>query len=47
MNREEKGLRDEQHEHRSEDALIKKEKDIFLEENRKLVQVDDDHPEQR
>jgi hypothetical protein len=28
-------------------VLIEKEKDIFLEENRKLVQVDDDHPEQR
>jgi hypothetical protein len=28
-------------------ALIKKEKDSFLEENRKLVHVEDDHLEQR
>jgi hypothetical protein len=34
-------------ERRSTNALIEKEKDIFLEENKKLVQVDDDHPEQR
>jgi hypothetical protein len=40
-------LREMSNRAQKEDALIKKEKDNFLEENRKLVQAEDDHPEQR
>jgi hypothetical protein len=44
MNKEENG-RETNNKAQKENALIMKEKDNFLKENRKLVQVDDDHPE--